>query len=244
MWVQGRLTKKHAPTRPGHIWPEDRSRIPNNSQRADIEKGAEEKPDLDAERRGIYFSPNIVLKKEKIVNKTRRKLEIRSASAMPSKVTEPSRPERLKLEEDPVQVIGPKLKRKDSSHHDLCNRKEFDPHRVRRELTKTSSQIEVKFPCRHHIMAQQSSFHFKKHWKFQPAKNAMNKDLSEWRTKQLSLRGMVINTTTHLVDRTSAQFKTPQVKHDSSATNHTRNHNDRAQHPLHRIRIGLVPSKS
>ena len=43
MWVQGRLTRKQATTRPGNIWPEEWSNMSENSQRRAKNKWAEEK---------------------------------------------------------------------------------------------------------------------------------------------------------------------------------------------------------
>ena len=112
MWVQGRLTKKQVTVRPGHLWREEWSSMSKNSQRKATNKWAEEKTKLDAarEQQGMYPSPDDEPGCEEIMNKARRKWEMRRASAMPCKVTTANRNgsswRRL------MRVVGLKCKRK------------------------------------------------------------------------------------------------------------------------------------
>ena len=64
----------------------------------------------------------------------------------------------------------------------------------------------------------QYSFFFKKHWKSQQPKLRWTEISVTGKTKNVSPCGMVSYTTTLLVDRTPPQLRTPQVRHDSSAT--------------------------
>ena len=81
---------------------------------------------------------------------------------------------------DPVQVIGPKLKRKDWSlqiHRTIMrtkslNRKEFEPQRVRITPTRTIARTEVTFLCR------TTTFSDEKLWKTQH-KIAVNRNWSK-----------------------------------------------------------------
>ena len=98
MWVKGRLTKKRVTTGPGHIWPEEWSRMSKHSRRKATIRWAEEKPTLDAarEQRGIYFIPDDP-ECEEIMNNSGRKLELRRASGMPCTSHHSSQPEWVKL---------------------------------------------------------------------------------------------------------------------------------------------------
>ena len=76
-----------------------------------------------------------------------------------------------------------------------------------------------------------------------PAANvAMGTDWRKWRTKQLLLRGLVINTTLPLVDRTQPQNKTLQIIHDSSATI-TSKVTSNTQNSQHISESAFLPSK-
>ena len=96
------------------MWPERRSSMSKNSVRKAINTCQEETPELDAarEERGTPL-PDDDPDYEEIMNSATRKLETRTASAMPCKVTKTSQPERFKAGSDPAQMIGLKLKRKD-----------------------------------------------------------------------------------------------------------------------------------
>ena len=84
MWSGGRLTERHATSRPDHSWPELWRGMSKNAKLWEKHKWTIEKPKLDNARRlrGIYFIDPEDMEFKEIIKNVKRKLETLVAPAM------------------------------------------------------------------------------------------------------------------------------------------------------------------
>ena len=113
--------------------------------------------DAAREQRGMYFTiPNDDLGYDEIVKNARRKLEIRSASAMPWKVTKPANASGSSWERpcasdwSKMETIRLNSSCSQKDHEDITieSQRTQATRRVQKRLIRTTSRTEVMFPCR------------------------------------------------------------------------------------------------
>ena len=162
------------------------------------------------------------------MNNARRKITIRRGSAMPCIVPKPANGRPCALDGSTIET-----ERLSSSCSKQDHVNEIIESQKIRTINSKHKTRQDRNADRGHVPMSHNNMVHKPISIFQavgiPAAS-VSMDWSKWRMNHTSLCGMLINGKVLLVDRTLPQLKTPQIIHDSSATNTRIKHTTFAAH--------------